>query len=165
MKRGQSKNIRPTRRSTSLLSVAKRCAIKSRSAGYHLIARTGIDRLTQGLSPWGVPVVCVHKFLALVTNPKIFKQAMPRALTFQQIGALRALAGARLLMPTDRHLAVLGQLAESAQTVGAQFHEARIAAICIENGVTTLWTADRDFSAYPQLPFQSPKDLVTAQGS
>ena len=68
-------------------------------------------------------------------------------------------------MPTDRHLAVLGQLAESAQTVGAQFHEARIAAICIENGVTTLWTADSDFSAYPQLLCQSPKDLVTAQGS
>ena len=73
MKRGQSKNIRPTRRSTSVPSVAGRCAIKPRSAGYHLLARTGIDRLTQGLSLWGVPVVCVHEFLAVVTNPKIFE--------------------------------------------------------------------------------------------
>ena len=47
--------------------------------------------------------------------------------------------------------------------MGAQFHDARIAAMCMENGVTTLWTAERDFSAYPQLRCQSPKDLVAAQ--
>ena len=107
----------------------------------------------------------VYEFLAVVTHPKIFKQTMSRALAFQQIGTLLTLAGARLLMPTDRHLAVLGQLAESAQTVGARFHDARIAEICIENGVTTLWTADRDFSAYPQLRYQSSKNLVTAQAN
>ena len=76
--------------------------------------------------------------------------------------ALLAQSGARLLMPTDKHLAVLQQLAESGQTVGAQFQGARIASICLENGVTALWTADRDFSAYPQLMCQLPKDLVAA---
>lgn len=127
---------------------------------FHLIARTAIDRLTQGILPWGVPVVCVHEFLAVVTNPKIFKQATPRALAFQQIEALLAQTGARLLMPTEKHLMVLRQLAETGQTLGAQFHDARVAAICLENGVTTLWTADRDFSAYPQLVCRSPKELV-----
>lgn len=130
---------------------------------FHLIARTAIDRLVQGLLPWGVPVVCVHEFLAVVTNPKIFKQPTPRATAFAQLDALLAQPGARFLMPTDRHLAVLRQLAESAQTVGAQFHDARIAAICLEHGITTLWTADRDFFAYPQLLCQSPKDLVVAR--
>ena len=130
---------------------------------FHLIARTAIDRLVQGLLPWGVPVVCVHEFLAVVTNPKIFKQPTPRATAFAQLDALLAQPGARFLMPTDRHLAVLRQLAESAQTVGAQFHDARIAAICLEHGITTLWTADRDFSAYTQLLCQSPKDLVVAR--
>ena len=32
----------------------------------------------------------------------------------------------------------------------------RIAAICIENGVTELWTADRDFSRFPQLKTRNP---------
>ncbi len=128
---------------------------------FHLIVRTAIERLVQGLLPWGVPVVCVHEFLAVVTNPKIFRQPTPRATAFAQIDALLAQPGARLLMPTARHLAVLNQLAESGQTVGAQFHDARIAAICLENGITTLWTADRDFSAYPLLMCQSPKDLVS----
>ena len=127
---------------------------------FHLIARTAIDRLTQAIGPWGVPVVCVHEFLAVVTNPKIFKQPTPRALAFQQIESLLAQTGARLLMPTDKHLMVLRQLADAGQTLGAQFHDARVAAICLENGVTTLWTADRDFSAYPQLACRSPKELV-----
>jgi uncharacterized protein len=112
----------------------------------------------QGILPWGVPLVCVHEFLAVVTNPKIFKQPTPSA--FAQIDALLAQSGARLLMPTAPHLAVLRQLAESAQTIGAQFHDARVASVCLENGVTTLWTADRDFAAYPQLLCQSQQDLI-----
>ena len=127
---------------------------------FHFITRTAIDRLVQGILPWGVPVVCVHEFLAVVTNPKIFKQPTPRALAFQQIESLLAQTGARLLMPTDKHLMVLRQLADAGQTLGAQFHDARVAAICLENGVTTLWTSDRDFSAYPQLACRSPKELV-----
>ena len=127
---------------------------------FHLIARTAIDRLAQGIVPWGVPVVCVHEFLAVVTNPKIFKQPTPRALAFQQIDSLLEQTGARLLIPTDKHLVVLHRLANIGQTIGAQFHDARVAAICLENGVTTLWTADRDFSAYPQLACRSPKELV-----
>ncbi len=129
---------------------------------FHLIARTAIDRLVKGILPWGVPVVCVHEFLAVVTNPRIFKQPTPGSLAFEQIEVLLAQPGARLLMPTERHLAVLRQLAGVAQPIGAQYHDMRIAAICLENGVSTLWTADRDFSAYPQLLCQTPKDLVAS---
>lgn len=129
---------------------------------FHLIARTAIARLAQGALPWGVPVVCVHEFLAVVTNPKIFKQPTPAKQAFAQIRILLTLSTARLLMPTQHHLDTLSQLAETAKTVGAQFHDARIAAICLENGVTQLWTADRDFSAYPQFSTQSPQDLVAA---
>ena len=127
---------------------------------FRLIARTATDRLTRGIGSWSVPVVCVHEFLAVVTNPKIFKQPTPRALAFQHIETLLAQTGARLLMPTDKHLVVLRQLADTGQTLGAQFHDARVAATCLENGMTTLWAADRDFSAYPQLVCRSPKELV-----
>jgi uncharacterized protein len=125
-----------------------------------VIARTAIDRLAKGLLPRGVPIVCLHEFLAVVTNPKIFKQPTPRKVALDQIDALLAQSGARLLMPTAKHLVTLSQLAESGHTIGAQFHDARIVAICLENGITTLWTADRDFSAYPQLHCQSPRDLI-----
>jgi uncharacterized protein len=127
---------------------------------FHTIARTAISRLiTEGL-PWGVPVACVDEFLAVVTNPRIFKEPTPRDLAFDQIEALLAQSGARLLLPTDKHLDVLRELATRAKAIGAQMHDARIAALCIENGATQLWSADRDFSAYEQLQVRRPEDLV-----
>lgn len=133
---------------------------------FHALARAAISRLTQGLLPWGVPVACVHEFLAVVTNPRIFKQPTPLALAFEQIEALLAQPTARLLLPTQAHLPLLKQLSLAASTMGAQFHDARIAAICLENGVHELWSADRDFRAFaqidgmPVLQVKSPQDLV-----
>jgi hypothetical protein len=42
---------------------------------------------------------------------------------------------------------------------GSRIHDARIAAICLHHGVGELWSADRDFSAFPQLKVRNP--LVT----
>jgi predicted nucleic acid-binding protein len=44
--------------------------------------------------------------------------------------------------------------------VGGRIHDARIAALCLHHGVRELWTADRDFSMFPQLKTHNP--LVTA---
>jgi uncharacterized protein len=127
---------------------------------FHAIARTGIQRLIDDGLPWGVPVACVHEFLAVVTNPRIFKEPTPPVQAFDQIEALLAQPGARLLAPTDKHLHVLRRLALHANAIGAQMHDARIAALCLENGATQLWSADRDFSAFPQLHVRGPTDLV-----
>jgi uncharacterized protein len=130
---------------------------------FHTIARTAISRLIDEGLPWGVPVACVHEFLAVVTNPRIFKEPTPRDLAFNQIDALLAQSGACLLLPTERHLEVLRELSTRANAIGAQMHDARIAALCIENGATQLWSADRDFSAYDQLQVRRPEDLVQAK--
>ena len=37
-----------------------------------------------------------------------------------------------------------------------QFHDARIAAICLENAVAVLWTADRDFGRFKALKTVNP---------
>lgn len=39
---------------------------------------------------------------------------------------------------------------------GWAIHDARIAAICIEHAVEEFWTADRDFSRYPDLRTRNP---------
>jgi hypothetical protein len=43
---------------------------------------------------------------------------------------------------------------------GPRVHEARIAALCRQNGVRELWTADRDFGRFAGLRFRNP--LVAA---
>jgi uncharacterized protein len=129
---------------------------------FHTIARTAISQLISDGLPWGIPIACVHEFLAVVTNPRIFKEPTQREQAFDQIDVLLSQSGARLLMPTEKHIEVLRELATRVKAVGAQMHDARIAALCIENGITQLWSADRDFSAYDQLHVRSPEDLVKA---
>jgi len=54
------------------------------------------------------------------------------------------------------HIETLAQLAQSANLSGPQIHDARIAAICLQHGVSELWTADRDFSRFPALRTRNP---------
>ena len=49
-----------------------------------------------------------------------------------------------------RHLAKAGAIA------GPLIHDARIAAICLSNGVKTLWSVDRDFSRFPSVKVRNP---------
>jgi len=35
-------------------------------------------------------------------------------------------------------------------------HDARNAALCLQHGVTELWSADRDFSRFPSLRTRNP---------
>ena len=39
---------------------------------------------------------------------------------------------------------------------GPMVHDAKIAAICVANGVEALLTCDRDFSMFPQLVTRNP---------
>ena len=40
--------------------------------------------------------------------------------------------------------------------VGPAVHDVRIAALCLANGVSELWTADRDFGRFPALKVRNP---------
>ena len=50
----------------------------------------------------------------------------------------------------------LRDLAVRAKLSGPRIHDARIAALCLHHGVRELWTADRDFSAFPKLKTRNP---------
>jgi predicted nucleic acid-binding protein len=41
-------------------------------------------------------------------------------------------------------------------TLPQAIHDARIAAICLQHGVSELWTADRDFSRFPKVKVRNP---------
>jgi predicted nucleic acid-binding protein len=42
------------------------------------------------------------------------------------------------------------------KATGARVHDARIAAICADHGVTTVLSADRDFGKFPGIRVQNP---------
>jgi toxin-antitoxin system PIN domain toxin len=112
--------------------------------------------LAEGHQPWGIPVSCLHEFLSVVTNPRIFNPASTTAQALAQVDAWLASPQAQILHSGAQHWAILGELARSAKLQGGQFHDARIAAICMENHVSVLWSADRDFGRFKGLKTLNP---------
>jgi predicted nucleic acid-binding protein len=47
-------------------------------------------------------------------------------------------------------------LLDAGNVTGPKVHDARIAALCLLHEVTELWTADRDFSRFPNLKVRNP---------
>ncbi len=123
---------------------------------WHGQARGALKALAEGGLPWGIPSPCLVEFLAVVTGFRGAIQATPLAGAIGQATEWLRAPHASLLHSGDSHAQVLFDLAKAANLKGGQFHDARIAAICIENGVNELWTADRDFSRFPQLKTRNP---------
>lgn len=62
----------------------------------------------------------------------------------------------RLLSEVAGYWPVARSLLGGGTVMGARVHDARIAALCLTYGVDELWTADRDFSRFPQLRVRNP---------
>jgi toxin-antitoxin system PIN domain toxin len=122
----------------------------------HRAATKAVGSLVEGFSPWAVPWPCAHEFISVVTNPKPFRKPTK---------PLDALAFLRSLTESDHfhwlgegpgYLEKLESVLASGNVVGGRIHDAQIAALCLNHGVRELWTADRDFSMFPQLKTHNP---------
>ncbi len=123
---------------------------------FHAQAYECIRSLAEGSRRWGIPVSCLHEFMAVVTNPKVFRPASTANQALAQVDAWLASPHSQVLHSTSQHWRVLSELARKARLQGGQFHDARIAAICIEHGVSVLWSADRDFGRFKSLKTVNP---------
>ena len=121
---------------------------------WHEQAKRGLAGL--GGQRWAIPWPCVHEFLAITTHPKVFDPPTPleHALTAVQTWLEAPLVA--LLGELDGYFETLAALLRSSRVVGPRVHDARIAALCVQHGVTELWTMDRDFSRFPQLTTKNP---------
>ena len=61
-----------------------------------------------------------------------------------------------LIGESDGYWGKLREIAGAARVQGPLIHDARIVALCLHHGVRELWTADRDFSRFPQLRTRNP---------
>jgi len=61
-----------------------------------------------------------------------------------------------LIGESDQHWAVLREQLGAGRVLGAQVHDARIAAICTGSGIRELLSADRDFGRFPALRAGNP---------
>jgi toxin-antitoxin system PIN domain toxin len=127
-----------------------------RDSEAYLAARAQLEDLALGRAPWAIPYPCVHEFIRNVTDPRIYADPTPLEVAFEQVMTWQSAPSVRLLGEGKAHLDLLGQVAREGRVRGAAIHDARIAAICLEHGVSELWTADRDFGRFPSLKTRNP---------
>jgi uncharacterized protein len=123
---------------------------------WHGTASSSISALAEGRGAWAIPWPCVHEFFAIVTRANIFDPPSTCQQAFAQLDAWFESPSLHLIGESAQHFKTLMQLATSAKLRGAAIHDARIAAICIDHGVSALWTADRDFSRFGSLKTRNP---------
>lgn len=129
---------------------------------FHDAAEACMVSLAEGAGSWAIPWPCLHEFLAIVTHPRIYAPPTPVQKALDQVDAWLESPTLRLLTEAEEHWSVLRNLVRHAHIAGPKVHDARIAALCREHGVRELWSADRDFSRFPELRVVNP--LVEARG-
>jgi uncharacterized protein len=128
------------------------------SSPFHQPALTCLTKLAQGGARWAIPWPCVHEFLSFVTNPKIPPAPVPMTVALAAVRAWKTSPMLTMLSEAegDAHWTQLASLLVAGRVVGPKVHDARIAAICLEHGVSELLTADRDFGRFPALRTRNP---------
>ena len=123
---------------------------------WHEPAAARIRELSEGRGAWAIPWPVIHEFFSIVTHPKIYAPPTPRARALEQIDAWLESPSLVLLAETEDHWPRLRDLLEKGHIDGPKVHDARIGAICLAHGVRELWTADRDFSRFREVPTRNP---------
>jgi uncharacterized protein len=125
-----------------------------KDAPFHTEAKAALSSLVRSADTWVIPWPCVHEFFAVVTNPRVFSPASTPTEAIAQLEAWTSAPNVQLLAESRDHLARLTSLVLP-RLIGQAVHDAKIAAICLDHGVRTLLTMDRDFSRFPALTTRS----------
>jgi uncharacterized protein len=132
------------------------------SSLHHRPARELLVSLAEGGQPWALPWPCAYEFLRVVTHPRVYHPPVPVGVALADLLAILRSPTLVLLSETPRHAAVMAAAIGEAGVTGNLLHDAHIAALCLEHGVTELLTGDRDFARFPGLrvsnPFAGPRD-------
>jgi len=123
---------------------------------HHEAAHRLLRELAEGAVPWALPWPCVYEFLRVVTHPRIFHPPVPLERALSDLGHILASPSLRLLQETPRHPEVMATVLRDSRVKGNLIHDAHIAALCLEHGVTELLTGDRDFARFPGLRVRDP---------
>jgi len=123
---------------------------------WHAAAFDRMVELAEGRAPWAIPWPCIHEFLAIVTHPRIYAPPTPLGKAIDQVEAWMESPSLVLLSESEGYWLELRPILQTGRVSGPQVHDARVAALCRQHGVTELWSADRDFGRFPGLMVRNP---------
>jgi toxin-antitoxin system PIN domain toxin len=127
-----------------------------RDSLFHSAATARITELAEGRTAWALPWPCVHEFYSVVTHPRVYRPPSSGPEAVSQVSAWLESPSLVLLSEGPAYWGFLARLLADGKITGPAVHDARIAALCLANGVRELWSADRDFTRFPELRTANP---------
>ena len=122
----------------------------------HEVAANLLRELAEGSTPWALPWPCIYEFLRVVTHPRVFDPPTELELALEDLSSLLGSPSVVLLGEGRAHFRQLRKAVSDARVFGNLVHDAHIATLCLEHGVTELLTRDRDFSRFGSLATRDP---------
>jgi len=135
---------------TNLLVYAHRAG-----CGEHVTAKLAIERAAADPDGWCIPLPCLFEFWSVVTHPSSVGGASPPDLAVRFIRELVE-AGGRVLQPGERFAERCFEAAVRLGVRGPRVFDLQIGLMCLEAGVTELWTRDAGFVSLPGLRVVDP---------
>lgn len=99
----------------------------------------------------------MYEFMRVTTHPRVMRRPWSAAEAWNFISALLGSAGLGMLVPTERHAAVAGQvITELPDLAGNLVHDAHTAILMREHGIRRICTRDTDFYRFSFLEVVDP---------
>jgi len=123
---------------------------------HHAAARALIAQLAEGAEPWALPWPVVYEFVRVVTHPRVFDPPSRLADVIRDLESLLASPSLTMMGEGPGHVRQMATQFRGGDASGNLAHDAHIAALVVEHGVTELLTADRDFARFPGVATRNP---------
>jgi uncharacterized protein len=121
----------------------------------HRTAKNWLDEQLSGTVRVGLAWQTVLAFLRVITAPRILQYPLPMRDAWAQVTTWHTADPTWMPEPTERHSEVFGQLLSLPGIRGNLVHDAHLAALAIEHGLT-LCSTDGDFARFPGLRWENP---------
>jgi len=129
----------------------------NQASPHHAPCRRWLEAQRGHRSAWFATWSIVYEFLRIVTHPRVIPSPWNAASAWGFVEALLATPGLTLLVPTVRHPEVAAEvIAQMPELSGNLFHDAHIAILMREHGISRICTRDTDFHRFPFVEVVDP---------
>jgi toxin-antitoxin system PIN domain toxin len=124
---------------------------------YHLQAKNFLQQCRDSQEMWCVTWVNIFEYLRVVTHPNVFRQPMNTDDAKENISRLLSLPQIEILSEERTFFEVYCELTEKVGSItGNLVHDAHIAALMLQHGITKIYTLDNQFRIFPFLEVLNP---------
>jgi toxin-antitoxin system PIN domain toxin len=123
---------------------------------HHVAAVRLLRGLAEGDAPWAIPWPCIYEYLRVVTHARVFDPPSTPEDALENAEALLDSPSLHLLGEGPAHRGALRRALLDGRASGNLVHDAHLAALALEHGVTEFLTVDADFARFRGLSVRNP---------